>query len=88
MIVSIGILGGIIAGHIYQAKQNPRYLLGHTIGFSCVVVQTILTVVLRFLFTRLNRRRSEMNEEEIQREIQRYNGSEIGDRHPTFRYIL
>lgn len=88
MIVSIGILGGIIAGQIYQAKQRPRYFLGHTIGFSCVVVQTILTLLLRFLFTCLNQRRSEMNDEEIQQQIERYNGSEIGDRHPTFRYTL
>ena len=28
VIVSIGTLGGVISGQIYQANQKPRYFLG------------------------------------------------------------
>ena len=89
VIVSIGILGGVIAGHIYQAKQKPRYLLGHTIALISTVVQTILIIILRCVFVLINRRRSRMNAEEIQEQIAKYGGNELaGDRHPEFRYML
>jgi hypothetical protein len=89
LIVSVGTLGGVISGQIYQANQKPRYFLGNAIAFSCIVLQTILIVILRFVFMFINRQRSRMNREEIQKQIERYGGNELaGDRHPEFRYTL
>ncbi len=89
MIVSVGTLGGVVAGQLYQADQKPRYLLGNAIAFTFVSLQTILVVILRFIFLLINRQRSRMNVEEIQKQIQQYGGNELaGDRHPEFRYTL
>jgi hypothetical protein len=55
MIVSVGTLGGVISGQIYQAKQKPRYFIGNTIAFSFIVFQTILIVILRLIFVFINR---------------------------------
>ena len=89
MIVSVGTIGGVIAGQIYQEKQKPRYFVGNTIAFSFVALQTILVIILRFLFMCINRQRSRMSEEEIDRQVKRYGGNELaGDRHPEYRYTL
>jgi flagellar biogenesis protein FliO len=89
LIVSVGTLGGVVAGQLYQADQKPRYLLGNAIAFTFVSLQTILVVILRFIFLLINRQRSRMNVEEIQKQIQQYGGNELaGDRHPEFRYTL
>ena len=89
MIVSVGTLGGVVAGQLYQADQKPRYLLGNAIAFTFVALQTILVVILRFVFVLINRQRSRMNAEEIQKEVERHGGHELaGDRHPEFRYTL
>jgi uncharacterized BrkB/YihY/UPF0761 family membrane protein len=89
MIVSIGTLGGVVSGQIYRAEQKPRYFLGNTIAFSFIVLQTILIIILRLIFIIINRRRSQMNAEEIKKQIEKYGGNELaGDRHPQFRYTL
>jgi uncharacterized BrkB/YihY/UPF0761 family membrane protein len=89
LIVSVGTCGGVISGQIYQEKQKPRYFIGNTIAFSFVVIQTILVIILRFVFMYINRQRSRMNEEEIQQQVKRYGGNELaGDRHPEYRYTL
>ncbi|CAF4746061.1 unnamed protein product [Rotaria sp. Silwood1] len=89
VIVSFGTIGGAISGQIYQDKQKPRYFLGNTIAFGCVALQTILIIILRFIFIYINRRRQILNDDQKQQQIKRYGGSElIGDRHPEFRYTL
>jgi len=89
LIVSVGTLGGVISGQIYQSKQKPRYFLGNTIAFCFIVLQTILVIILRLVFMMINHRRARMNEEQIKKQIEEYGGNELaGDRHPEFRYTL
>ncbi len=89
LIISVGTLGGVVSGQLYSANQKPRYFLGNTIAFSFTVLQTILVLILRFVFMFINRQRSRMNAEKIQQQIEYYGGHElVGDRHPEFRYTL
>ncbi|CAF4007701.1 unnamed protein product [Rotaria sp. Silwood2] len=89
VIVSIGTSGGAIAGQIYRANQRPRYFIGHTISFCCVVVQTTLVLILRFILMIINCRRKRMNDEQIKQQVENYGGEEfVGDHHPKFRYTL
>jgi hypothetical protein len=56
---------------------------------SFIVLQTILIIILRFVFVFINRQRTQMNDEEMQQQIERCGGMELaGDRHPEFRYTL
>ena len=88
-IISMGAIGGLISGQIYDENQRPQYRLGNTIALMCTAIQTILVVSLRFMFIVINQRRSRMNREEIQTQIERYGGNElVGDYHPDFRYTL
>jgi hypothetical protein len=37
----------------------------------------------------INRRRKQMNDEQIKQEVEKYGGEKLaGDHHPKFRYIL
>jgi tryptophan-rich sensory protein len=88
-VISIGAIGGLIAGQIYQEKQKPRYFISNTIAFVCTALQAVLVISLRLIFVYINRQRSRMNEEEIQQQVERYGGNELaGDHHPEFRYTL
>ncbi|CAF3778009.1 unnamed protein product [Rotaria sp. Silwood1] len=82
LIVSIGTTGGAISGQIYQDKQKPRYFLGNTIAFGCVALQTILIIILRFIFIYINRRRQILNDEQKQQQIETYGGIELIDDYP------
>ncbi|CAO3701074.1 unnamed protein product [Rhizopus stolonifer] len=86
-IVSVGTIGGAIGGQIYY--DPPRYFAGNMIAFLFMAVQTLLVILLRFLLVRENRRRSLLSDIEIEQEVERYGGSElVGDRHPSFTYVL
>jgi nitrogen fixation/metabolism regulation signal transduction histidine kinase len=87
VIISVGTLGGVLSGQIYQITQKPRYFIGNTIAFSFIVLQTILIVILRLVFAFINRQRSRMNNEQMNEQIEHYGGKELaGDRHPEYRY--
>ncbi|ORX90002.1 MFS general substrate transporter [Basidiobolus meristosporus CBS 931.73] len=86
-IVSVGTIGGAIGGQIYY--DPPKYLGGNIIAVSCVGIQTVLVILLRVIFTRENRRRANLTEEQKEKEVARHGGIELcGDRHPDFSYTL
>ena len=67
----------------------PKYFAGNIIAFSCMAMQTLLVILLRILLARENSRRCFLSEVQKQQEIEKYGGDElVGDRHPSFRYVL
>ncbi|KAG1455756.1 hypothetical protein G6F56_006991 [Rhizopus delemar] len=85
-IVSVGTIGGAIGGQIYY--DPPKYFGGSTIAFSCMAAQTVLVLILRALLARENKRRQFMTDSQKEQEIEKYGADLIGDRHPSFRYVL
>lgn len=81
--------GGLISSHMYHEKHKPRYRFGYSVSLMCIMAQAAVAISLRFAFTFVNHRRSQMNEKEMKEQIEYYGGSElVGDRHPKFRYTL
>ncbi|KAI9281523.1 major facilitator superfamily domain-containing protein [Sporodiniella umbellata] len=56
-IVSVGTAGGIVGSHMYH--DAPRFMAGHLIAFSCVAMQSVLVVILRWLLARENKKGGE-----------------------------
>jgi len=74
---------------IYQAKQKPRYFIGHTISFGCVALRTVLVIIFRFILVMINRRQKRMTGEEIKKEVEKYGGEGLAkDHHPELRYTF
>lgn len=89
IIVSVGTTGGAVAGQIYRAEHKPKYFLGHTVSFVCVVLQSILIIVLRLILMKINCKRQRMDDKQMKEQIEKYGGEKLaGDHHPKFRYIL
>ncbi|KAK3845987.1 MAG: major facilitator superfamily domain-containing protein [Linnemannia gamsii] len=81
VIISFGNCGGLISGHIYQQGQTTR---GHIISLAMLGVSFFLILLLKFLYTRENRRRKNLTPEEFEKESQ---GEDLCDWHPAFVYI-
>jgi MFS family permease len=83
--IGVGNLGGAMASNFYRAQDKPRYLLGHGLEIAFVVMGLLAVVVLRTSYGKINRQRdrdgdaSGLSDEEL---------SDLGDRAPTFRYML
>lgn len=73
-----------MASNFYRAKDSPTYRLGHALELGFVAVGLIAVLLMRFSYTAINKKRdragvSSRSEAEM---------SDLGDRAPTFRYVL
>jgi hypothetical protein len=73
-----------MASNFYRAQDKPEYVLGHGLELGFVGAGLIAVLVLRFRYQSINKKRDRdglgiLTEEEL---------SELGDRAPTFRYVL
>ena len=76
--------GAAMASNFYRSSDSPKYTLGHglEIGFCALGLMAVL--FLRFNYERINKKRDRAEithhtEDEM---------SHLGDRAPTFRYVL
>ncbi|KAI8144101.1 major facilitator superfamily domain-containing protein, partial [Fennellomyces sp. T-0311] len=87
VIYSIHAIGNSVGGQVYF--DAPKYLKGHTIALCTVFLQSVMIIVLRIIFKRINAKRDAMTPEEKERELTKFkHPGLIGDRHPDFRYAL
>jgi hypothetical protein len=79
-------MAGAIAGQLYRSQDAPKYLLGHGLEMMFVVMGLVAVVVLRISYGRINAKRERMEVSEnaySDKEL-----SDMGDRAPTFRYMM
>jgi hypothetical protein len=79
-----GNLAGVYASNFYRAQDAPNYYLGHSLELGFCLAGIIATLVLRVGYGRVNKRRDEkgtqgLSEQEL---------SDLGDKSPSFRYVL
>lgn len=83
--IGVGNLGGAMASNFYRTADKPKYLLGHGLEIGFVAVGLVAVVVLRQSYIRINNKRDREGNEKGYT-----NGemSDMGDRAPTFRYMI
>jgi hypothetical protein len=83
--IGAGNLAGAMASNFYRANDKPKYILGHALEIGFVSLGMIAVLVLRWNYARINAQRDREGNEKGHslKEM-----SEMGDRAPTFRYML
>jgi hypothetical protein len=84
--IGLGNLGGAMASNFYRTVDAPKYILGHGLEIMFVIMGLIAVVVLRLSYGRINAKRDKM--EVTTAEFTDAQLSDLGDRAPTFRYVL
>ncbi|CAG8605874.1 3570_t:CDS:2 [Ambispora gerdemannii] len=79
-------LGGIVAGQIYRAHDAPRYLRGHIIAMSFIILQAVASLGLKFYLVRENKRRDALPKDPRYPPDETFN-EELCDDHPNWRYV-
>ena len=82
--IGVGNLAGAMASNFYRTNDAPKYILGHALELAFVAVGLCAVVGLRWNYGRINRQRDQMP----LGEKSDAESSEMGDRAPTFRYVL
>ena len=82
--IGAGNLGGAMASNFYRTADGPKYILGHALEIGFVFVGLCAVMVLRLSYRGINAKRERMGSEGgTDTEM-----SELGDKAPTFRYML
>lgn len=83
--MSLGIdLATAMASNFYRESDSPKFILGHALEIAFVSVGLLAIVALRLNYQRMNHKRDAEPVEDCSLEEM----SVLGDKAPTFRYIL
>ncbi|KAF9180726.1 hypothetical protein BGZ51_005914 [Haplosporangium sp. Z 767] len=83
-IISFGNIGGALGGQLYSSADIANgFVRGHTICAIMMAVSGVLTLIMKYLLIRENKRRDNLTPEEFAREA---DGEDLCDNHPGFRY--
>ena len=82
--IGVGNLAGAMASNFYRTTDSPKYLLGHGLELAFVAVGLCAVGGLRWFYKRLNRKRDQLPVDEYGAA----ENTEMGDRAPTYRYVL
>ena len=74
-----------MASNFYRDKDKPEYILGHALELGFAVVGLCAVMGLRMNYSRINRNRASLLQTQDVKEVDM---SDMGDRAPTFRYVL
>ena len=88
VLISIGNMGGAIGCNIYLARQAPHYWIGFGICLGILVAAVSCTMILREAYSRVNRQRDAMSEEEIRARYTEAELLDMGDKSPLYRYVV
>ena len=73
-----------MASNFYRKTDSPKYLLGHGLELAFLVSGMIAVLAMRFNYRRINKKRDAIPLENYANKDM----SSLGDRAPTFRYVL
>lgn len=82
--VGCGNLGGAITSNIYRSQDSPKFILGHSVSLALVAVAFIAVTTLRLGYGFENKRRERLGEGDSGKE----DSEDLGDKSPSFRYIV
>ncbi|CAH0025582.1 unnamed protein product, partial [Clonostachys rhizophaga] len=82
--IGVGNFAGAMSSNFYRAQDGPTFYLGHGLNLGLAVQGFIAALVLKRIYIHINKKRDAV-------EVSSMSGDELaklGDKSPTFRYIL
>lgn len=76
-----------MASHFYRTRDSPQYIMGHALELAFGILGVVAIVITRFAYVRINRQRVDRLVE-LRPEYTAQELGEMGDKSPTFRYML
>ncbi|GLA24520.1 hypothetical protein AnigIFM63326_000568 [Aspergillus niger] len=76
-----------MASHFYRTRDSPQYIMGHALELAFGIMGVVAIVITRFAYVRINRQRVDKLVE-LRPEYSAQELGEMGDKSPTFRYML
>lgn len=86
--ICLGNTGGIVGSYMFLDNESPGYPTGFSIGLSFAAVTVFSTVALELSYSRINKKREAMKEDDIRLHYSDDQLARMGDKSPLFRYKL
>lgn len=87
--ICLGNSGGILGSYMFlDSEKDKGYPTGFSIGLAFAAITLISTVVLELSYSRINKLRDAMDEDEVRAKYTDEQLARMGDKSPFFRYKL
>lgn len=87
-VISLCNIGGIIGGFIYIDKESPAFTSGYAGSLGFAVAGVAAAATLEICYSRINKARDRMTQDEIDAKYTPKELAQLGDRSPHYRYML
>lgn len=88
LFLACGSFGGVVGSNIFIAHHAPRFFLGYGFGAGLCVTAVTGTLLLRWLYSRQNKKRDQMDPAGIREQYTEEDLLKLGDASPMYRYVL
>lgn len=88
LFIGLGNIGGIFGSFLYRDSEAPTYPTGYGTAFALAGLGAVCALILEFNYKRINKKRSQMSEDEVRALYTDDQLKEMGDRSPLFQYTL
>ncbi|CAG9990765.1 unnamed protein product [Clonostachys byssicola] len=82
--IGVGNFAGAMSSNFYRAQDAPQYYLGHGLELGFSLAGVIAAVALRYAYKHVNKKREEIDVRSLTEEEK----ARLGDKSPTFRYMI
>jgi hypothetical protein len=73
-----------MSSNFYRAQDGPQYYLGHGLELGFSFAGVVAAVALRYAYKHVNKKREAMDIRSLTEEEK----ARLGDKSPTFRYMI
>lgn len=87
-IICVGNMGGIVGSYMYLDREAPTYQTGYGLSLAFGASGMLVAILLELSYQWGNKRKENVNEEQVRALYSEDELIKLGDKSPLFRYVL
>lgn len=86
--ISLSSVGGIFSSYMFVQSEEPGYPTGFGLSLAFAGMGALAVIFLDVVYARINKRRDQLQTEEVEAKYTQEQLAKMGNRSPLFRYVL
>lgn len=85
-VLGVGNCGSILGSNVFLSSEAPQYLTGYSVSLASIILAQMCAVAYLFYLMYENKARAEGRRDRL-RSLPQSEQDDLGDKHPSYRYV-